>query len=336
MASRSTTVHAISLLYQLYKQSQITLAPEFQRNSVWPASAKAYLIDSIIKNKPIPILFFQRMVSPQTGRFGYSVIDGQQRLRAIFDYLDDRFSLTESEKKESYFNKRFSGLDSDFRNGIMNYDLVVSELTGYGEDDIRDLFVRMNRYVVKLSPQELRNARAKGAFKDFVDRLAKWPFWTQNRVFSDLQIRRMKAAEFVAELSILIIEGPQDKKAAVDLYYGKYIDSFGAGNSVEAELRSFLAWIEKALPDLPSTRYRKSVDFYALVGALKQLSDKAISLSRIGGAKATKLLLEFDRWTKDRNPTGEVARYIVAASRQTDNLIPRTTRIEILAKLLLR
>ena len=269
MATRSTTVHAISLLHQLYKQNQITLAPEFQRNSVWPGSAKAYLIDSIIKNKPIPILFFQRAVSPQTGRFGYSVIDGQQRLRAIFDYLDDRFSLTESDKREPYFNKRFSGLEDTLKNGILNYDLVVSELTGYGEEEIRDLFVRMNRYVVKLSPQVLRNARAKGAFKDFVDRLAKWPFWTHNRVFSDLQIRRMKVAEFVAELSILIIEGPQDKKAAVDLYYGKYIDAFGTGNSVETQLRSFLGWIEKALPDLASTRYRKSVDLYALIGAFE-------------------------------------------------------------------
>jgi hypothetical protein len=301
---------------------------------VWPASAKAYLIDSIIKNKPIPILFFQRTVSPQSGRFGYSVIDGQQRLRAIFDYLDDRFSLTESEKKEPYFNKRFSGLDSTLRNGILNYDLVVSELTGYGEEDIRDLFVRMNRYVVKLSPQELRNARAKGAFKDFVERLAKWPFWTQNRVFSDLQVRRMKATEFAAELSILIIEGPQDKKAAVDLYYGKYVDSFGAGNSVETQLRSLLGWIEKTIPDLASTRYRKSVDLYALIGALKQLSDSSFNLNKIAGPRAMNVLLDFEKKTKDRKPSDEATRYIVAASRQTDNLIPRTTRIEILAKLL--
>lgn len=332
--SRSTTVHAVSLLYQLYKQNQLTLAPEFQRNSVWPASAKAYLIDSIVQNKPIPILFFQRAVSPQTGRFAYAVIDGQQRLRAIFDYLEDRFPLSESDRKTSYFNKRFSSLEEELKDRILNYDFVVSELTGYNEDDIRDLFVRMNRYVVKLSPQELRHARAKGAFKDFVERLARWPFWTQHSVFSDLQTRRMKPVEFAAELVILIVEGPQDKKSAIDLYYGQYKESFGASTSVENRLRSFFVWIEKTLPNLCETRYRKPVDLYALIGALKQLSESGFNLNRIAGSRASTVLLEFDRKTKVSGPSGDAARYVVAASRQTDNLIPRTTRIDVLTTLL--
>jgi Protein of unknown function DUF262 len=338
MPSRSTTVHAVSLLYQLYKQNQITLAPEFQRNSVWPASAKAFLVDSIIRNKPIPILFFQRTVSPQTGRFSYAVIDGQQRLRAIFDYLEDRFPLSlpsaEGEKKESYFNKRFSGLESDLKDRILNYDFVVAELTGYDQVDIQDLFVRMNRYVVKLSPQELRHARSKGAFKDFVERLATWPFWTQNRVFTDLQIRRMRAVEFVAELAILLIEGPQDKKSAIDLYYGQYKVTFGVGGSIESRLRSLLGWIEKTLPNLSDTRYRKPTDLYSLIGALKQLADNGFNSNRIAGQRAAAVLIEFDKRTKASQSSGDVAKYVVAASRQTDNLIPRTTRIGVLAKLL--
>ena len=66
----------------------------------------------------------------------------------------------------------------------------------------------------------------------------------------------------------------------------------------------------------------------------KYLSDNAFSLNRISGPRAMKVLVDFEKKTKDRQPGGEAARYVVAASRQTDNLIPRTTRIEILAKLL--
>ena len=174
MEKRSPTTKDISLLLHLYQQGQLTLAPEFQRNSVWPAPAKAYLIDTILNERPIPLLFFQRVTSAQTGRPAYQVIDGQQRLRAIFDFLDDRFRLTQSDKKAKFYNKTFSALTSEWKDRINNYDLVIEELSGYSESDIRDMFVRMNRYVVKLSSQELRHAKSTGKFHEFVERLKDW------------------------------------------------------------------------------------------------------------------------------------------------------------------
>jgi hypothetical protein len=74
MAKRSPTTKDIALLHQLFKSDQLTLAPEFQRNSVWPTAAKAYLIDTILNDRPIPLLFFQRTTSPQTGRPTYVIV----------------------------------------------------------------------------------------------------------------------------------------------------------------------------------------------------------------------------------------------------------------------
>lgn len=88
MTKRSPTTKDVALLYQLYSNGQLSLATEFQRNAVWPTPAKAYLIDTILNDRPIPLLFFQRTTSAQTGLSNYTVIDGQQRLRAIFDFLD--------------------------------------------------------------------------------------------------------------------------------------------------------------------------------------------------------------------------------------------------------
>src|SRR5258706_13558860 len=102
---RTPTTKDIGLLKQLHDQGQLLLAPEFQRHSVWPRAAKAYLIDSILNDRPIPLLFLQRVSSAQNGRPGYSVIDGQQRLRAIFEYMDGRFSLTESDKNAALDRK---------------------------------------------------------------------------------------------------------------------------------------------------------------------------------------------------------------------------------------
>jgi Protein of unknown function DUF262 len=336
MNKRTPTTKDIALLKQLHDQGQLALAPEFQRNSIWPRAAKAYLIDTILNDRPIPLLFFQRISSAQTGRSGYAVIDGQQRLRAIFEFLDDRFKLSQSDRDARYYNKKFSQLEKELQDEIQDYDLVVQELTGYSDEDIKDIFIRMNKYVVKLSPQELRHARAEGKFSEFVERLGKWDFWKIKKVISAQQLKRMRAVEFVAELAILLIEGPQDKKSAIDLYYVEYTRSFGKGAWVETLLKQYLAWIEAALPEIHKLRYRSPTDLYSLIGALHDVSEEGSKLNKIDAGLKGKRLIEFARKMKGKNPTGDAARYLTAASRQTDNIQPRTTRIEIISKLLMR
>ncbi len=333
MSKRSPTTKDVALLHQLYKNGQLTWTSEFQRNAVWPSKAKAYLIDTILHDQPIPIFFLQRSTSPQTGLNSYAVVDGQQRLRAIFDFLDDRFRLSQS-NKQPYYNKRFSSLTSDLRERVRNYDLIVEELSGHSEAELNDMFVRMNKYVVPLSAQELRHAREKGQFKDFVESLGGMDFWAKHRVFSPKQIRRMRPVEFAAELTILLIEGPQDKKKAIDLYYVQYRKNCPFARKVEAQLKTYFDWITSALPEFSQTRYRRPVDLYALVGALDALSDQGHRPGKINAERAGARLLDFEKLTRLKVPVKEAARYVVAASRQTDNITPRNTRIEILSELL--
>lgn len=302
MAKRSPTTKDVGLLHQLFNSNQLSLAPEFQRNSVWPTAAKAYLIDTILNDRPIPLLFIQRMTSPQTGRPIYTVIDGQQRLRAIFEFMDDRYRLAKGTRKFS--NKRFSELDSIFQNQITNYDLIVQELSGYSDDDIRDMFVRINRYVVQLSPQEMRHAKGSGRFHDFVEKLGKDKFWKDNKVFSPKMLRRMRSVEFSAELTILLIEGPQDKKSSVDLYYGRYQHKFTQAAHIKGQLTNYLRWILRALPDFSTTRYRKPVDLYSLIGAVDLASEHGTRLSRLSPTSAGTSLLAFEKKTKAKQPSG--------------------------------
>jgi len=329
ITKRSPTTKDIALLYQLHTNGQLTLAAEFQRNAVWPTAAKAYLIDTILNDRPIPLLFFQRATSAQKGVPSYTVIDGQQRLRAIFEFIEDRFRLTQSNKKARYYNKRFSDLVESVQEQIRNYDLIIEELSGYSDNDIRDMFIRINRYVVQLSPQELRHAKGSGRFHDFVEKLGADPFWKTYKIFSAGNLKRMRAVEFSAELAILISEGPQDKKTSIDLYYGQYQKKFPQEAQLTARLRAYFNWIAANVPNFSSSRYRKSVDLYALIGAMHRIAGETGTLNKLSSSAGARLA-EFDKRTRVKEPTGDAARYLVAASRQTDNLTPRVTRIEIL------
>jgi hypothetical protein len=333
MPKRTTTTKDIGLIHQLWGASQLKLAPEFQRNAVWPRAAKAYLIDTVLSERPMPLFFFQRARSAQSGKLVYSVVDGQQRLRAIFEFMSGRFALTES-KDTRWRGKRFSELSSKLQADLVNYDITIEELTGYSDRDIRDIFVRMNKYVVKLSPQELRHARDHGKFYEFIEGLAKLPFWQEQRVFTKHQLARMKAAEFAAELTILLIEGPQDKKSSLDLYYGEYRSRFPDASDVSARLTNYLRWITVALPDFQNTRFRKPTDLYGLLGALEKVSRNGKRIQKIDPKNSGVRLREFDADTKSKVPSRRAAAYVTAASRQTDNIGPRNSRIEILAGLL--
>lgn len=334
----SLTTKDVATLLQLESSGQMKLQPEFQREGVWPKAAKSYLIDSILNSRPIPPIYMQRVTSVQTGRTEYAVIDGQQRLRAVKEYLDDKFPLSELGENSvatSYKGKKFSALPLELQQRLWNFDFVVQELSGYSESDIRDIFARMNKYAVRMSKQELRHAQKEGKFKDFVERIGKWHFWEKRGVFSQGQLARMRAVEFAAELTILLIEGPQHQKKAIDLYYVRWADSFPEGATTENRLQTYLAWIESAVPDLKNHRYRRSNELYALIGALDGVSKQGLQLSKIPAAPAGGRLVAFEKQTRQKKPRGTAAQYVIAASKHTDDLEPRRTRIEILAKFLI-
>jgi hypothetical protein len=327
----TTTTKDVGLLRQLRDDGQLRLAPEFQRNAVWPRAAKAYLIDTMLSEKPIPVLYFQRGVSAQTGRIDYNVVDGQQRLSAVFQFIENRFSLTESADDAPWARKRWKALSDEERERILSYDFVVQELSGYDTESIRDMFTRMNRYVVALSPQELRHANEDGAFKRFIEKLGARKYWTERRIVSTSAANRMRGDEIAAELVILILEGPQDKKKSIDFYYSAFQEAFEQEASTETRLDQLLQIVDDALPNLAESAFRRPANFYALVGALNELLEEEVGIS---SQDLGITLTGFEAELKEEPRTPRAERYFEAASRQTDNIAPRRTRIDILKNLI--
>ena len=160
---------SISDLYDWYNQSptQLVLNPKFQRRAVWSPQSKSYLINTILLGLPLPIFFLRQNTDPITKKTVREVVDGQQRLRAIFDFIDNGFQLRKVQNEE-YGGRYFSELPPEVRAEFLSYELTVNVLVDLDDKDVLDIFARLNSYGVKLNSQELINAKYFGYFKHLV------------------------------------------------------------------------------------------------------------------------------------------------------------------------
>ena len=92
MKKFDTRTYGISDFIEWDKNGLLKLSPDFQRRSVWSPKAKSYLIDTILRGKPMPkIIITQELKGAKTIRV---VVDGQQRLRAMIEYYNGDFKIS--------------------------------------------------------------------------------------------------------------------------------------------------------------------------------------------------------------------------------------------------
>ena len=223
---------------------------------------------------------------------------------------------------------------------MFSYKFVVRILPG-SEEDIRLIFARLNRNVEALNDQELRNATYSGPFIRTVQRMAdEDPFWAESGIFSANDHRRMLDQEFISELLIAFLHGPQNKKDKLDTYYQAYEEYFEEGSRVEASFRSVTSELTALLPDLKFTRWRKKSDFYTLflllaskAGELPWPRDEREKVGRrlyAFGDEVDRLVrLDEGALLEAENPTVQYAR---AVSRAASDRANRIAREEALAR----
>ncbi len=224
MIKRKAWSFQISDLMQWYAQDQISFSPKYQRGKVWNDNARSYLIDTIIRGLPIPPVFIRQKVDITTKTTFREVIDGQQRIRTITEYISDSFYIKKSHNKE-FGGKYFSDLDTDTQEEILSYQISVELVTEKDDSIIYDMFARLNSNNIILNRQEIRNAKYWGDFKVLVYRLASEyrDFFLEQKLFNDRDCGRMKDVEFVSSLLIVIIDGIVEETATyVDNIYNKY------------------------------------------------------------------------------------------------------------------
>jgi Protein of unknown function DUF262 len=267
-----TTHRTVSWFKKALGNGELELVAPFQRNPVWTDIQKSFLIDTILNQFPIPELYMQDIVNGN-GDERYIVVDGQQRIRAVLDYLQGDYSLEGEEVSRQWRGLHFEELSVDEKKLVFGYKFVVRILPIMDDEGVRKIFTGLNRNVVSLNDQELRNATYWGPFIDTIQYISDNDiFWSEAGIFSANDHRRMIDQEYISELAIAYLQGPQNKKDKLNDYYQLYEDKFD-GIHLVSEFGKITAEIDQIIRNLKQTRWRKKSDFYTLFLSMAEKVD---------------------------------------------------------------
>lgn len=166
--------YSIFELKRKYDKDRICIDPDFQRNLVWTNKQKSELIESVIMQIPLPLIY---LAENEDGKL--VVVDGRQRLTTFFQFLDNEFRLKDLKILPQINGMNFNVLEeshlySRYVTIIEDTQLVVQIIKYPTKDRVRfDIFDRVNRGGTPLNKQEMRNALYQGNATKLLDELSK-------------------------------------------------------------------------------------------------------------------------------------------------------------------
>lgn len=180
----------ISTIETLLREKKIVV-PDFQRKYVWTRNQASRLIESLIIQCPIPVVYLD-----QEDDGTLKVIDGNQRLMSIRLFLENGFKLKGLRAFPDLNGFLFRELDPRFQTHIQNRTIRCITILKETHPQIKfDVFERLNTGAVQLNPQELRHGLYHGELMDKLDALGEYEPWQKLSGIKD--DKRMRGAELI-------------------------------------------------------------------------------------------------------------------------------------------
>jgi hypothetical protein len=335
MNNRTVIHYPINDVIGWQNNGELVLVPVFQRRDVWAKKAKSSLIDTIMRNLPIPLIIIRQSTDPKTNKTIREVVDGQQRLRSILEFYNGGFPILKTHNRE-LANLTFGELAPELQNKFREYMLAVNLLFGASDAEILDIFARLNSYTLVLNNQEKLNAKYQGEFRTFVYRESAeyLDFFRNNRILSNARIIRMGEAEFFSELIIAMMDGLQQGKSVIGTYFAKYDDDFPIESELADKFSAVITLIEEILGEgLKSTIFRKSNLFYSLFCAfydllygMKGQERHRVTFPKSAYSQIVNKLTYLSDQAEKAVPDPEYVEFKLACTGHVDNIRERTVR----------
>ncbi|MDH3890402.1 MAG: DUF262 domain-containing protein [candidate division Zixibacteria bacterium] len=277
-------------------KERIDTNPDFQRPAVWGRSQKQMLIDTVLRGYDIPKLYWRKTGAKPDK---YDVVDGQQRLRALWEFSSGAYALpknAEPVEGTPIAGLKYEGLPDELRIHFDTYPLDVVILTETDEDEVREMFLRLQNGT-SLKAQEKRNAMP-GKMRDFVRNLASHPIFG-SCAFAN---KRYTHDHVAAQMTLIELEGGpcNVKNADLNKMYRTQL-TFDDKCTKAKRIRRTLDFLRVAFPDTtPELERYNVISLYCLVSQL--LERYAIS-DRHGDVAMW--FVEFEKYRREQKVLSE-------------------------------
>jgi hypothetical protein len=264
--------YSVAEVVDWLRRRELVVNKEYQRGGgLWPVSAKSYFIDTILKSFSFPKVYFHERIDKETKRPRREIVDGQQRLSTILEFVNGEFALGSNASKN--VGKHFAELTEEEQDAFWAYTVSVDVIRNAERSDILQMFRRMNAFTLPLNAAEKRHSEFFGEFKNwvntFLDRYGA--ILTDWDVLTSRQVVRMADAEFVADLALAVEEGiVSTSPTKLRNLYKRYDEAFPRRELMEEYLTGAFNAVIADLSPIQSTYITKPHIFHSLICALLQ------------------------------------------------------------------
>ncbi|MGN8345261.1 DUF262 domain-containing protein [Pseudomonas sp. SMV71] len=323
------SLQTIAWFNRLKSDDSLQISPKFQRRAVWMDKERSLLMDTILSNLPFPEVYMQVQTDTDTGQQQHIVVDGQQRITSILQFIDNSFPLPINDNWKGQY---FRDLNIGQKELFWDYKIVVRFLRKTNDDEIRNIFTRLNTNNIVLNDQELRNARYTGRFKQLAERLADNSYFQSIGLFTARDVRRMLDIEYVSELLLRQVYGITNKKDMLELAYMEYDDEFPMEIEHENAFNSTIGLIKTLLDKDNLPLFKSKGVFHSLFGVCLEycISQDRLYFQNIDEVK--RRLTELVVRAKNNDfvqGDADIAAYAEVSSRSTSDKSKRAERERI-------
>lgn len=343
----------INDIYTKFKDEEWIVDKTYQRRKVWGIKDKVRLIETILLELVIPEIFIWDCdTDPNTGKTITHIVDGQQRVNAVFDFISDKFKLQskfliDSQIRNLYGDKKFSQLTDEIKKKIWIYEMSVVNLNSkFNIGEIKNMFYRLNLTDYSLNDQEKRNS-LDSAFGKAAESLADSDFWGEYKLFSPKDIRRMGDVEYCSTIFVLCREGiiDQTKQDVLNDIYDDYVDEYADAEKDRQKIDNAIEIIKKMVTEETRTFAGKKIQMYTIFSLAFYFLDNNILLSEEIKERFLQFVKTYNAFKneydfiledeKEKNAFEMIKKYKLASSEGVNKLTNRMIRYEVLKKIIL-
>lgn len=342
-------VFTINDLNNWYEDKTLVINRDYQREGgIWVPNARTYFIDTILNEFPFPKITIRQIINLRSRKTIREIIDGQQRMMAINAFINSQYAL--SPVSDNFAGQKFSDLEPEQQEAFLRYEVSVDMVISATEEEVLEIFRRMNSYTLALNPPEQRHASYQGEFKWFIKDLIKVysSMLTTFNILTNKQVSRMLDADLMTELVQILLSGVVSRsKNALDKLYEKNDTAFAEKAVIKTRTEAILNYIKDDLNEVANSGYLTGYMFYSLFGALalnrygeiKTEGDYFEELPSIGqfstdSVLSSQKILELFSAVDREELEGQYGEFVKACSSTTHSLKHRQIRIKWLAKAL--